>query len=956
MTQSKRDKRKSAVLIAAQSLDQEVKHVKNLKRLSIGSMDLLMDPELEYRVSMRQPTTTTTSSDLDAASTSTSSTEDNTHLAVPREKRHQADGSNDDVGGAVIDDDEDNLRVKRKSNASLSEEDTTAGAAIEEEDDSYSFTDDSMDVTNAEYLDQEAQANLVNNTYQREPLPRRRVLSGSLSRSASGNSSASDGTDDSKHNESLGQNLLWVRADQHPNVKPENYLELVQNTLENLNIGDHSQTSGEAQVQSLPDLKKLRRRSLQSRSSLARRPSRLRTSYTELSEDDEDRDTRDKLLPASRPVLQPKRAISLKDITEELTKLSNQAGLTDTDAVTLARTLWVAEDSSVDSNGQGPVDNSTDEDEEFASTMLVKSGFTIPTRHSLRRSKFNTYRIQSSSSNEERIIESRSPPTTNNSPNSIIGLYHDEPYTENKPIVQEFFSTLPASDDMESESSTEEADSSTDFSNEISGEAETNDKQRNAERAKSWKWTKNNNAASNDYQQAQTIPTDNLSPLKINHSRNRHNLPMSNSERNASETSINSAHSGTSTTSQTSTESSSVTITKAKASASEKRRSASMGHNYDKPLPEVHEKKQKKLNQTQNKFMKFFRKRSSSTSSEGKVLKDSVKNNIPSMPNERELKKKQSGSGLSTKFRISPKKTNKSESAKEEQLKNKDRIKLEYEKEKKLKQKLSPSKPSLQPAVTVVKNNNRQAQGELGTVNYYNTDENVGSSRDHTRVSSTQTKSQPQSQSQSQSQSESKRPIGYEEDEIEVTEFSVHDDSFTSVNSSSSMDTVKGSVLPTDQAQVSPQSSAPSSPASPPEPMQDIPATTHLPEDQQQPLQDSQYPLPPRKLTFADVLKPEQPNSPMKFTDSAFGFPLPPLTVSTVIMFDHRLPIHVERAIYRLSHLKLSDPKRVLRQQVLLSNFMYAYLNLVNHSLYLQQLEEERMGHNGNPLIDIPDM
>lgn len=79
----------------------------------------------------------------------------------------------------------------------------------------------------------------------------------------------------------------------------------------------------------------------------------------------------------------------------------------------------------------------------------------------------------------------------------------------------------------------------------------------------------------------------------------------------------------------------------------------------------------------------------------------------------------------------------------------------------------------------------------------------------------------------------------------------------------------------------------------------------------------------------------------MKFTDSAFGFPLPPLTVSTVIMFDHRLPINVERAIYRLSHLKLSDPKRELRQQVLLSNFMYAYLNLVNHSLYLQQVEEE---------------
>ena len=103
--------------------------------------------------------------------------------------------------------------------------------------------------------------------------------------------------------------------------------------------------------------------------------------------------------------------------------------------------------------------------------------------------------------------------------------------------------------------------------------------------------------------------------------------------------------------------------------------------------------------------------------------------------------------------------------------------------------------------------------------------------------------------------------------------------------------------------------------------------------------------LPPRKLTFADVKKPERPNAPIQFTDSAFGFPLPMLTVSTVIMFDHRLGINVERAIYRLSHLKLSDPKRELRQQVLLSNFMYAYLNLVNHTLYMEQANATNIGN-----------
>ncbi|SCV17556.1 uncharacterized protein CGFF_05120 [Nakaseomyces glabratus] len=98
----------------------------------------------------------------------------------------------------------------------------------------------------------------------------------------------------------------------------------------------------------------------------------------------------------------------------------------------------------------------------------------------------------------------------------------------------------------------------------------------------------------------------------------------------------------------------------------------------------------------------------------------------------------------------------------------------------------------------------------------------------------------------------------------------------------------------------------------------------------------------PKKLTFDDVKKPERANAPMEFTDSAFGFPLPPLTISTVIMCDHRLGINVERAIYRLSHLKLSETNRELRQQVLLSNFMYAYLNLVEHTLSVEEAEQDK--------------
>ncbi|WAQ91221.1 hypothetical protein PtA15_14A103 [Puccinia triticina] len=40
----------------------------------------------------------------------------------------------------------------------------------------------------------------------------------------------------------------------------------------------------------------------------------------------------------------------------------------------------------------------------------------------------------------------------------------------------------------------------------------------------------------------------------------------------------------------------------------------------------------------------------------------------------------------------------------------------------------------------------------------------------------------------------------------------------------------------------------------------------------------------------------------------------------------YRLPIHVERAVYRLSHIKLANPRRPLYEQVLISNLMFWYL------------------------------
>lgn len=42
-----------------------------------------------------------------------------------------------------------------------------------------------------------------------------------------------------------------------------------------------------------------------------------------------------------------------------------------------------------------------------------------------------------------------------------------------------------------------------------------------------------------------------------------------------------------------------------------------------------------------------------------------------------------------------------------------------------------------------------------------------------------------------------------------------------------------------------------------------------------------------------------------------------------------RLPLHVERAIYKLSHIKLANPRRPLHEQVLISNQMFWYLSII---------------------------
>ncbi|CAO0794138.1 unnamed protein product [Mucor circinelloides] len=64
----------------------------------------------------------------------------------------------------------------------------------------------------------------------------------------------------------------------------------------------------------------------------------------------------------------------------------------------------------------------------------------------------------------------------------------------------------------------------------------------------------------------------------------------------------------------------------------------------------------------------------------------------------------------------------------------------------------------------------------------------------------------------------------------------------------------------------------------------------------------------------------------------------------------NRLPLHVERAIYRLSHMKLADPRRPLHQQVLISNLMFWYLSIQQNDF--QHAAEQRIETESPPVPD----
>jgi Activator of mitotic machinery Cdc14 phosphatase activation C-term len=62
-----------------------------------------------------------------------------------------------------------------------------------------------------------------------------------------------------------------------------------------------------------------------------------------------------------------------------------------------------------------------------------------------------------------------------------------------------------------------------------------------------------------------------------------------------------------------------------------------------------------------------------------------------------------------------------------------------------------------------------------------------------------------------------------------------------------------------------------------------------------------------------------------------------------------RFPVHIERAIYRLSHYKLSNPRRPLHHQVLISNLMFWYLSIINGQKIRQQASPHQSDNTAPP-------
>lgn len=1067
MNEAMREKRKSEVMIAAQSLDSEVQSVKNLKRISIGSMDMLMDPELEYRVSSTVGKQDGRKSWTSGLPTRPADETENVHNRAAVRYTYPSRA----VEGGPTDPD-----ASLESDLSEISFDITNSAYLEETgaDDSSSLLEgDSTDPRGS----QKSQVSSSGRSISGVGSLKRGVSNVAL-RKSSTSSDSSTGS-----NPSLTKNLLWVPASQHPNVKPENYLELVQDTLHNIKIdgNETGQGSGEVTDNSTNKENEEQTYRLRKNSSLVRKPSRLRKSYTEFDDENEDyqdasayskkRPSDDLENTSSQTVssANSSRAVSLRDITDELTKISNNAGLTDSDAITLARTLSMAgsyrsdesddiiDDSRVEYGeelnygGKATVGERRQEESEFASNMIMKNGFVIPARSSLRRSKFNTYRVRSGSDeslNEESQLfesESNNRQTTQGQVKETV-TNHDaidqslqSGLREGEVVVVERVSAPVGADDTQQSKQQEHLGTPVDQHSHDSkspskfiGEDGSN--------LTSPSTISDFQDIYDHYRQSSVDWEKELKNEQEFSQRDNHNKPATSnvlSEDPTKEITIEVGDASMDMSAENTVMSNNSSVSNADLSAdpSIKPENVTLLDNaaIGQQPPITHSPAKREHSMVAEKPRLDHRASSSS-------------DNENNSGNNRQAQKRGGWAifNMGTKDFLSDRKEERNEPTKERETSHKEgyasgngdfiktssHMRTEFERlaadrsnhsknrhspifaeankkeifEESNSDGITDTEPSAQvsedqshiDSANIDSSNTFSAQRlEQKFVNLFKRKGKGKASssktgRNHKRLELTKkssnnslpkfrrtTRNQPKQVEEEIEIEQNEAAIAISTSEITIGEPA--DDALGTSISTSYEETPeeKQEQHLSLQPAVSVQSTK-SSPTIVVESVKELETeelqdsgmetdgdTQKIPQEtikmKKQPsgeraklaMQSTQptvhakpQPLPPRKLTFSDVTRLDRPNAPMRFTDSAFGFPLPMLTISTVIMFDQRLPINVERAIYRLSHLKLSDPKRELRQQVMLSNFMYAYLNLVNHTLYMEQAAQER-GHEG---------
>ena len=985
------ENRKSQVLLAAQLIDNEVQNVRHLKRQSLGSIDLLVDPEMEYTVNQPGP--------------------------IP--ERPQLSTRKTHNGVFAFSKKENNSKV-RKVRHSLSE------AQIDER-----YEDNrTVDVTSGTEGSKEEEAEDTANSTPRE---KPHILRSELSR-----------------------NLLWVSADKHPSVKPRNYLQLVQNTLHQMsehNSGDNQGSSSSSSAKISKDDENTTGNDFETTrfeedteaiirdtrrlSTLAKRPSRLRRSYIQFSEKEEEENERNEAAVTERRISLledrddwKRRSINsdilinssfasvneinvtLKDLSDEITKISSKAGLTQDDAVTLATTLSMASSLSLEGDiTRSTLETSdlnrdtagiTENDEEYASA-LVDNDAKNTAKTSLLRGKCNRYRRRNSGAQghespwevftgdlgltntyqQEQEHEENGPKsaseedkeeeaslrtiledlgsshyssdsrddtfsvhraTLDNQQVGPDGFTSEESFDQGslifgsdefgksangKPKLEVEPKLLPSplivkTEPLPLDTSNNSKDKNSD--NDNNNEEDHNDDKRTK---KMWFWsmTKSKGDRSSEASKKQSTFESRMASLFRRREKHlvigdtqtevKNDDPVTPSTPRAPESNKGPTNRFSIFSRATAPQSNEATPSSSNLSSPN-----NIGETNDITGGFILSSLKKVRSLSFDNGKPHLGKNYRSISATSPSLSDTEQGNevtdkqhgdqVQPRHLHHEKTKGRTASRLLEKISFQNDTTNSSKQKRNDGSNNNSSDKPV---------KCRARKPYYrQTLLPLQQQRQRQLQLELQF-----------QQRRQREVALIQ---QKQREKEQQEQQQLQQKLQNPPDQISVSNNGQNDDT-----GKTSLESNKAVVTPrqTDQKQAQ------------------QPVVLRTRDDKKRskrgPTHDCQgssssngsdsgareMHLPPRKPTFDDIVRPAKPNGPQQLRDSAFGFPLPSMTPAVVVMFDHRLPITAERAIYRLSHIKLGNPKRPLREQVLLSNFMYAYLNLVDHTLYMEQ-------------------